>query len=159
MTDRIRPCLWFERDAEPAAAFYVSLLPNSRITQVARTPEGGRGTPGSVLMVAFELDGRPFQALNGGVDFPFSEAVSLSVACPDQAEIDRLWAALAEGGTPQRCGWIKDRWGLPWQIVPEEMGALMSAQDPAAAARVMAALTPMVKIDLEALRRAHAGGS
>jgi predicted 3-demethylubiquinone-9 3-methyltransferase (glyoxalase superfamily) len=156
MTDRVTPCLWFDANAEEAVDFYVSLIPNSRVVSIARYTESGPGKPGSVLLIVFELDGRRYQALNGGADFPFSEAVSLSVACDSQAEIDRIWDRLAEGGTPQQCGWIKDRFGLPWQVVPSRIEEWITG-DPAAADRVMQAVLGMVKLDIPTLERAHAG--
>lgn len=157
MTGRVTPCLWFNDNAEEAVAFYVSLIPNSRVVSVARHTEAtGRGKEGTVLLIVFELDGRAYQALNGGVDFPFSEAVSLSVACDTQEEIDRIWAQLAEGGKEVQCGWIKDRYGLPWQVVPSQCEAWLTG-DPAAAARMMRALMGMVKLDLATLERAYRG--
>ena len=152
----ITPCLWFNANAEEAVDFYVSILPNSRIIQTARYGEAGPGKPGTVLMIVFELDGRRFQALNGGVDFPFSEAVSLVATCETQAEIDRLWQRLGDGGTPQQCGWIKDRFGMPWQVVPAAMDRLMGG-DPERANRVMQALLGMIKLDLATLEKAYAG--
>jgi predicted 3-demethylubiquinone-9 3-methyltransferase (glyoxalase superfamily) len=156
MTDKIIPCLWFNDTAEEAIDFYVDVFPDSRITKVHSYGEAGPGKPGSVMMIWFELGGRSFSALNGGVDFPFSEAVSLVYPCAGQAEIDRVWDRLADGGTPQQCGWIKDRYGLPWQIVPSTLDELISG-DPAAANRVMTAIFGMVKLDLPTLERAHAG--
>jgi predicted 3-demethylubiquinone-9 3-methyltransferase (glyoxalase superfamily) len=118
---KISPFLWFDTQAEAAANFYVSLFPNSRVTKVTRYPSGGPGAPGDVLTVAFELDGQPYTALNGGPNFKFNEAVSFVIDCKDQAEIDRYWDLLiAEGGEPGQCGWCKDRFGLSWQVVPEE---------------------------------------
>lgn len=155
MTDRVTPCLWFNDNVEEAIGFYIDVFPDSRVTEVHRYGEAGPGRPGSAMMIWFELGGRRFAALNGGVDFPFSEAVSLVYACDGQDEIDRVWERLSEGGTPQMCGWIKDRFGLPWQIVPAALERLMSG-DPAATGRVMTALLGMVKLDLPALERAHA---
>lgn len=152
--NEVTPCLWFNDNAEAAVGFWVSLLPGSRILSTSRYGEAGPGKPGAVMMMVFELGGRRFWALNGGVDFPFSEAVSLVAPCEDQAEIDRLWGALGEGGVPQQCGWIKDRFGMPWQIVPASMERLMSADDPARANRVLSALLKMVKLDIAALEAA-----
>ena len=148
---KVKTCLWFDADAEEAAAFYTSLFERSRITAVSRQP-GGRA-----LMVEFELDGVGFQALNGGPHYRLTEACSLSVACDSQAEIDRLWDALSAGGTIEQCGWLKDRYGLSWQIVPTALGELMTDPDRARARRVMEAMLQMKKLDISALRRAHAG--
>ena len=156
MTDRVFPCLWFDGDAEEAVTFYVSLVPDSRIVSVSRYGEAGPGEPGSVLTMVFELAGRRYMALNGGTDFPFSEAVSLVVQCDTQDEIDRIWGRLGEGGTPQMCGWIRDRFGMPWQVVPSQIGLWMSG-DPAAAGRVMRAVLGMVKLDIPTLERAFEG--
>ena len=158
MTDRVSPCLWFKDNAEEAVNFYVSLLPNSRVVSVSRYGEAGPGRAGDVLMIGFELAGRSYLALNGGADFPFSEAVSLVVSCDTQAEIDRLWDRIGEGGNPQMCGWIKDRFGLPWQVVPSQIGRWMDG-DPTAADRVMKAVLGMVKLDIPTLERAYAGES
>ena len=145
----VTPCLWFNGNAKEAVSFYVSLIPNSRVVEVSRHD-------GKPLMIAFELDGARYRALNGPMDFPFSEAVSLIVTCDTQAELDRIWDTLGEGGKPQMCGWIKDRYGLPWQVVPSQIGRWMSG-DPAAAGRVMQALMAMVKLDIPTLERAYAG--
>jgi len=156
---RITPCLWFDGNAEEAARFYVSLLPDSRIDRVGRAPASyPGGEEGAVLLVDFTLAGQTFQALNGGPNFRFTEAISFSVSCADQAEVDRLWSALtAGGGAPIQCGWLKDRYGLSWQIVPEALPRLMSNSDPAQAARVFKAMMQMVKLDVAQLERAHAG--
>jgi len=160
---RISPCLWFDKQAEEAANFYVSVFDRSRITKIARYGTEGReihgGTPGSVLTVEFELEGQPFTALNGGPQFRFNEAVSLQVFCETQAEIDRFWIALSEGGPKeaQQCGWLKDRFGLSWQIVPAVLPALMADADTVKAGRVMRALLQMKKLDIAALRKAHTG--
>jgi predicted 3-demethylubiquinone-9 3-methyltransferase (glyoxalase superfamily) len=156
MTDRVTPCLWFNDNAEEAVGFYVSLLPGSRIVAVSRYGETGPGKPGAAMMIDFELAGRSYMALNGGVDFPFSEAVSLVVSCDTQAEIDRLWERIGDGGAPQMCGWIKDRFGMPWQVVPSQLGH-WTGGDPAAADRVMKALLGMVKLDIPTLERAFVG--
>ncbi|MFE2107197.1 VOC family protein [Kitasatospora sp. NPDC059463] len=155
---QITPCLWYDDQAEEAARYYTSVLPNSRITDVTRYTEAGPGTPGSVVTVAFELDGRPFVALNGGPVFPFTEAVSLQVQCDDQAEVDRLWTALLEGGGQEsRCGWLKDRWGLSWQVTPRILIDLVSGPDRDKAARVTRAMLSMSRIDIRQLLDAAEG--
>jgi len=155
---RIVPCLWFDTQAEDAANFYVSVFKNSKITSVARYPKAGQEThrqrPGSVMTVAFELDGQKFVALNGGPQFTFSPATSFVVNCETQAEVDEFWAKLSDGGTTQGCGWLTDKFGLTWQIIPTILPELLTHQDPAKASRVMKAMMQMVKIDIEALRRA-----
>ena len=156
MTERVTPCLWFNDNAEEAVNFYVSLLPDSRIVSVSRYGEAMPGKVGKVALITFDLAGRRYWALNGGLDFPFSEAVSLVVACDTQAEIDRLWERLGEGGSPQACGWIKDRFGMPGQVMPAAMERWLGGE-PAAADRVMKAVFGMVKLDIATLERAHAG--
>ena len=156
MSGSVFPCLWFEREAEEAVAFYVSLFPGSHIISTVRQGEAGPGAPGEVLTVSFELDGRRFLAVNGGADFPFTEAVSMVAECDDQAGIDHLWERLGEGGTPLQCGWIKDGYGLHWQVVPRRLGEMMTGE-PDRAERVMAAVLGMVKLDLAALERAWEG--
>ena len=155
---RITPFLWFNDDAGQAAEFYVSLFENARILHVARYGEAGPGPAGSAMVVTFELDGQRLMALNGGPDFRFTEAVSLFVDCEDQAEVDRLWAALTAGGQEQQCGWLKDRFGLSWQIVPRALMEMLGDAEPARAQRVTEAMLKMVKIDVEGLRRAYEGG-
>jgi predicted 3-demethylubiquinone-9 3-methyltransferase (glyoxalase superfamily) len=158
-------CLWFDTQAEDAAKLYTSIFPNSRIRSVTRhdaaTPEtgpGGASTPGAVFLVDFELDGLHVQALNAGPQFPFTEAASIVVDCDDQGQIDRYWDALtADGGEPVACGWLKDRYGLSWQIVPKRMGELMESPDREAAGRVFAAMMKMVKLDVAGLEAAFAG--
>lgn len=160
---RITPFLWFDEQAEEAARFYTGIFPNSRITAISRYGDEGQEVhhrpPGSVMVVAFELDGQAFSALNGGPVFTFNEAVSLQVSCESQEEIDHYWNALSAGGDPkaQQCGWLKDRYGLSWQIVPRSMGELLQGPDSAGAKRAMAAMLGMRKLDLGALRRAYAG--
>ena len=156
---RITPCLWFDGKAEEAAQFYVSLLPDSHIDGVLRSPAGNPSTPaGAVLTVDFTLAGQKFQGLNGGPDFTFNEAVSFQIDCEDQAEVDRLWNALSEnGGEPGPCGWIKDRFGLSWQIVPRALGRMLSDPDTEAAGRAMQAMLKMGKIDVAELERAFRG--
>lgn len=154
---RISPFLWFDTRAEEAVELYVSVIPNSRITEMVRWSEAGPGPAGSVMTVAFELDGRPFVALNGGPPLAFGEAVSFVVSCDDQAEVDRIWAALTDGGQAGRCGWLKDRYGLSWQVVPAAAIALFKEPDPVKARRVFEAMMTMGKLDLAALQQAHAG--
>jgi predicted 3-demethylubiquinone-9 3-methyltransferase (glyoxalase superfamily) len=154
---RIVPFLWFDTQAEEAAQFYAGIFPNSRIVKVARYGESGPGPAGSVLTVDFELDGQPMIALNGGPRFTFTEAVSLSVECKDQEEVDWYWERLTEGGQEEPCGWLKDRYGLSWQVNPTILGELMSDPDAGKANRVMEAMLQMKKIDIAALERAYAG--
>lgn len=153
----ITPCLWFDGRAEEAAQFYVSLFPDSRIDSVSRAPADNPSTAeGAVLLVQFTLEGRPFTALNGGPAFPFTEAVSLQVDCADQAETDRYWEALVEGGGEHSmCGWLKDRFGLSWQVIPRAMEAYLGGPDPDGARRAMEALLQMRKLDVDAMRRAY----
>ena len=157
--DKISTCLWFDGDAEEAARFYTSLFPNSTIGSIDTSPsDTPSGPEGSVLTVAFTLGGRSFIALNGGPEFPFTEAISLSIDCDDQAEVDRLWdALLADGGEPSVCGWLKDRFGLSWQVVPRQMNEMFKSTDRAAARRAMEAMLKMVKIDVAEIERAYAG--
>jgi predicted 3-demethylubiquinone-9 3-methyltransferase (glyoxalase superfamily) len=156
---KIVPCLWFDDNAEEAANFYVSLFPNSRVINIARySEEASRaaGRPeGSVMTVEFTLDGQEFLGLNGGPVFKFTEAVSFMIQCDSQEEIDRYWSKLSEGGQEVECGWVKDRYGLSWQVVPSRLGEWM--RDPAAAARVMSAVLTMKKLDLGTLERAARG--
>ena len=156
---KIIPCLWFDRQAEEAANFYVSVLPNSRIDAVIRAPgDYPSGKEGDVLMVEFTLAGQRFQAMNGGPQFPHTEAISLSISCKDAAEVDHYWAELtADGGEESQCGWLKDRFGVSWQVVPEGLGALIADPDPARAGRAMQALMGMTKLDLAAMRAAADG--
>ena len=151
---KISPCLWFKDQAEEAARFYVSLLPGSHIDHVQKDV---RDEDGSVLVVEFTLAGQSYQALNGGMHIEYNNALSLSVTCEDQAEVDRLWDALGDGGTPHACGWIKDRYGVPWQIVPSVLPKMLADSDPARARRVMQAMLGMVKIDIVALEAAYEG--
>lgn len=155
MNAKIRPCLWFDGDAEEAANYYVSLLPNSRIENVATAPADNPSTPeGDVLMVEFSLAGQAFLGLNGGPQHRFTEAVSFQIDCEDQAEVDRLWDALSDGGEEVACGWLKDRWGLSWQIVPKRLPELLGHEDPAVARRAMQAMMTMVKINIAELESA-----
>jgi len=157
--EKIVPCLWYDHDAEEAANFYVGLLPDSRVDAIHRSPADNLSGPaGAVLLVEFTLAGRPYQGLNGGPIFSFTEAVSFVIHCADQAEVDRLWDALiANGGKASQCGWLKDRWGLSWQIVPVALGRMMSSPDKAASKRAMEAMLKMQKLDIAALERAFAG--
>jgi predicted 3-demethylubiquinone-9 3-methyltransferase (glyoxalase superfamily) len=156
MTDKITPCLWFDGEAEEAAGFYVSLLSGSRIDKVVHSPaDYPSGKAGDVLMVEFTLAGQPYLAMNGGPEFKFNEAVSFIVNCDDQAEVDGLWEALtSDGGQPVACGWLKDRFGLSWQITPRRLMELMKDPDRAKAKRVMEAMMTMVKLDIAALETA-----
>lgn len=160
IAQRISPCLWFDDQAEEAARFYTSIFGNSRITRITRYGEAGREfhgkPPGSVMTVEFELDGQAFTALNGGPMFRFTEAISLQVFCSDQKELDYFWDSLSAGGdeAAQQCGWLKDRFGLSWQIVPAELPDLIAEGDSARGQRVMQALLPMKKLDIAVLRRA-----
>jgi predicted 3-demethylubiquinone-9 3-methyltransferase (glyoxalase superfamily) len=162
---RITPFLWFDNEALEAAEFYVSVFPDSRITSISRYPDAGQeihgGAAGSVMTVAFELDGQPFTALNGGPVFAFNESVSFVVACADQAQVDHYWDRLSEGGDPaaQQCGWLKDRFGLSWQVVPQALGRLMGGGDAAQSARVTGAFLNMKKLDIAELERAAADRS
>ncbi|MDZ4817689.1 MAG: VOC family protein [Planctomycetota bacterium] len=151
---KITPFLWFDSQAEEAAKFYTSIFPNSKITHVARYPEGGPAPAGSVMTVAFELQGEKFTALNGGPIFKFTEAISLVVHCETQQEIDHYWERLtADGGQPVQCGWLKDKYGLSWQIVPANIGELMTGS-PEKSGRVMAAMMQMIKLDIATLQNA-----
>ena len=154
---QIIPNLWFDTEAEQAAEFYVSVFPGSRILRVARYPEGAPGPAGTVMTVEFELFGQSFVGINGGPQFPFSEAVSFQVPCADQAEVDHYWEVLSEGGETGPCGWLKDRYGLSWQVVPEGMDEVFSDPDPERAQRAVQAMLQMGKLDVEALRRAADG--
>jgi len=155
---RITPMLWFDHQAEEAARFYTSIFRNSKIGAVSRYGDSGPGPKGSVMVVAFELDGQPFTALNGGPMFKFTEAISLVVNCADQKEVDHYWDRLTEGGAPVQCGWLKDKYGLSWQIVPSVLSELMSGPDSARSQRVMAALMLMVKLDIGQLQQAYEQG-
>jgi predicted 3-demethylubiquinone-9 3-methyltransferase (glyoxalase superfamily) len=158
---KVTPCLWFASEAEEAANFYVSLLPDSRIETVQRnTVDSPGGKAGTVLVVEFTLGGQRFMALNGGMRMDYTHAVSFKIDCADQAEVDRLWdALLSGGGEANRCGWLKDRYGLSWQIVPSALPKYLGGPDRAGAARAMQAMLKMVKLDVEGLRRAYEGQS
>jgi predicted 3-demethylubiquinone-9 3-methyltransferase (glyoxalase superfamily) len=151
-------CLWFDDNAEEAVDFYTAIFPASRILAVTRYGESVPDKAGAVLTIEFELDGRTFLALNGGPQFTFNEAASIVVKCDSQAEIDETWdRLLAGGGTPVKCGWLKDRFGLFWQVVPREIGKLLAGGDAESADRVFQALMPMVKLDVAALQAAYHG--
>ena len=157
---KIKPCLWFDGKAQEAAEFYVSLLPDSRIDRVMPySVETPGGKPGDVMLVEFTLAGESYMALNGGPYFQFTPAISLFVNCADQAEVDRLWDALSVGGSPIQCGWITDRYGVSWQIVPEALGIMTKDKDQAKVRRVMEAMQQMVKLDVGALEAAYRGAS
>jgi predicted 3-demethylubiquinone-9 3-methyltransferase (glyoxalase superfamily) len=158
---KITPCLWFDGEGEEAARFYTSLLPDSRIDRVMRSPADNPSTPeGAVLTVEFTLAGQQFMALNGGPQFPFTEAISFTIDCEDQAEVDRLWDALTrDGGEPSQCGWLKDKFGVSWQIVPRGAMELFTGKDKDGARRAMQAMLEMTKLDIAALRRAYEGSS
>jgi predicted 3-demethylubiquinone-9 3-methyltransferase (glyoxalase superfamily) len=151
---KITPFLWFDTQAEEAASFYVSLFDNARIVSVSRYGEGGPGPAGSAMTVTFELEGQRFIALNGGPHFTFTEAISFSIDVKTQDEVDRLWDALAAGGKEQQCGWVKDRFGLSWQITPTILGQLLGDPDRLRAKRAMEAMLTMKKIDIARLLQA-----
>jgi predicted 3-demethylubiquinone-9 3-methyltransferase (glyoxalase superfamily) len=154
----ITPFLWFDTRAEDAATLYVSVFPNSRICDVTRYGAAGPGPEGQAMTVVFELDGQRMTALNGGPHFQFSEAISFVVPCETQGEIDAYWDKLtANGGAPGQCGWLKDRFGLSWQIVPKALAELVGDRDPAKARRATEAMLKMTKLDIAGLRQAHAG--
>jgi predicted 3-demethylubiquinone-9 3-methyltransferase (glyoxalase superfamily) len=154
---KITPFLWFDSQAEEAARFYVSLFEDSAVTQVVRYGPAGPGPEGSVMTVAFRLAGQAFVALNAGPKFHFTEAISFVINCHSQAEIDAFWAGLSDGGSPGHCGWLKDRYGLSWQVVQAELPELLHGPDAGSTARVMQAMSAMGKIDIETLRQACAG--
>jgi predicted 3-demethylubiquinone-9 3-methyltransferase (glyoxalase superfamily) len=158
---KISPCLWFNGEAEDAAKFYVSLLPDSRIDRVQKNPvDGPAGKAGMVLVVQFTLAGQEYMALNGGMRFEYTPAISFKVDCADQTEVDHLWDALSSnGGSTQQCGWVRDRYGVSWQIVPTVLPQLLGGSDPAGAQRAMQAMLKMTKLDIAELRRAYEGRS
>jgi predicted 3-demethylubiquinone-9 3-methyltransferase (glyoxalase superfamily) len=163
-TQRISPCLWFADQADEAARFYTGIFPNSRITATTRYGEAGEEihhqAPGTVMTVAFELDGHAFTALNGGPAFTFNEAISLQVSCATQEEIDHYWEKLSAGGDPkaQQCGWLKDRYGVSWQVIPDFLDEIFADAGSAGARRAMEAMLRMKKFDVAELRRAAEGG-
>jgi predicted 3-demethylubiquinone-9 3-methyltransferase (glyoxalase superfamily) len=152
---KITPFLWFDSQAEEAANFYVSLFKDSKIKSISRCGDAGPGPKGSVLIVSFQLEGQDFTALNGGPHFKFTPAISLYVDCESQAEVDQFWEKLSEGGRKDRCGWLQDKWGLSWQIIPKALQQLMSDPDPKRSANVMKAMLQMDKIDIKKLQEAH----
>lgn len=154
---RIVPFLWFDANAEEAAKFYVSIFKNSKIVNTSRYGEAGPGPRGSVMLVTFELDGQELMALNGGPQFKFTEAISLFVNCKNQDEVDHYWGKLSAGGHEVQCGWLKDRFGLSWQVVPTILGELLADKDPHKRERVMKAMLQMKKIDIAGLKRAAEG--
>jgi predicted 3-demethylubiquinone-9 3-methyltransferase (glyoxalase superfamily) len=156
-TTRITPFLWFDSQAEEAAKFYTAIFPNSKIGKVVRNSEAAPGPTGGVLTVEFWLDGQPFTALNGGPTFQFTEAVSFVVHCETQKEVDYYWEELLAGGTPSQCGWLKDRFGLSWQIVPNVLPELLGSKDAKKAQRATEAMMKMVKLDIETLQQAYDG--
>jgi predicted 3-demethylubiquinone-9 3-methyltransferase (glyoxalase superfamily) len=153
---QLTPCLWFDTEGEDAAELYTSVFPNSKIVDVARYGSAGPRDEGTVMTVTFELDGQQFLALNGGPDFTFNEAVSFQIFCRDQAEVDHYWKKLGEGGEHGPCGWLKDRFGLSWQVVPTRLTELLTDSDREKAQRVMAAMLQMGKIEIDELEQAAA---
>jgi len=153
--EKIKPFLWFDSEAEEAAKFYVSIFKKSKITSVSRYGEAGPGPKGTVMTATFELEGQEFMALNGGPQFRFSEAISFLVDCETQEEVDELWEKLSEGGEKGPCGWLKDKYGLSWQIIPTALGQMLQDKDLRKSQNVMKAMLQMTKIDIEALKRAY----
>ena len=154
---KVTPFLWFDDNAEEAVNFYVSIFENAKVLNMARYGDGGPGPKGMVMTAEFELDGQRFIALNGGPQFRFTEAISFVINCETQQEVDHYWERLSEGGEESRCGWVKDKFGLWWQVVPTILGKLIADKDPAKAGRVMQAMLQMSKIDIEPLQRAYEG--
>ena len=154
---KIRPCLWFDTEGEAAAEFYTSIFPNSKIVEVTRYGSAGPRAEGTVMTITFELDGQQFIALNGGPIFKFTEAISLVVNCQTQAEVDHFWTKLSAGGEEVQCGWLKDKFGVSWQVIPSALMEMIQDKDAAKSQRVMAAMLEMKKIEVEPLRRAYAG--
>ena len=152
---KITPFLWFDDKAEEAMNFYVSIFKNSKVVSISRYGEGGRGPKGTVMSATFQLEGQQFMALNGGPHFNFSTAISVFVNCETQEEVDELWEKLSEGGQKERCGWLKDKYGVSWQIIPSVLGKLLNDPDPEKSKRVMQAMLQMNKIDIEKLKEAH----
>jgi predicted 3-demethylubiquinone-9 3-methyltransferase (glyoxalase superfamily) len=155
---KITPFLWFDNNAEEAMNFYVSIFKNSKIVSVSRYGEGGPGPAGSVMTGTFQLEGQEFMALNGGPHFKFTEAISLFVSCETQEEVDELWEKLSEGGQESRCGWLKDKFGLSWQIIPKALGMMLQDKDREKSKRVMNAMLQMDKIDIKRLKQAYEQG-
>jgi predicted 3-demethylubiquinone-9 3-methyltransferase (glyoxalase superfamily) len=157
MPEKITPNLWFDTEAEEAAEFYTSLFDNSRIVRVTRYTEGAPRPAGTVMTVEWELDGQRFVGINGGPNFKFSEAVSFAISCEDQDEVDYFWEKLTDGGEESQCGWLKDRFGLSWQVIPKGLDEVFAGDDPERARRAMQAMLKMRKLDIEELRRAADG--
>jgi predicted 3-demethylubiquinone-9 3-methyltransferase (glyoxalase superfamily) len=155
---KITPFLWFDNQAEEAMNHYVSIFKNSRVGKITRYGDAGPGPTGSVMVASFELEGQPFTVLNGGPQFKFTEAVSFVVNCETQDEVDELWERLSAGGAEGQCGWLKDKFGLSWQIIPAALVELISDSDPEKSRRVTEAMLQMTRIDIAKLRQAHAGG-
>ena len=153
----IVPCLWFDTEGEAAARFYTSVFPNSRIGEVSRYGSAGPRSEGTVMTVSFELDGQQFVALNGGPEFKFTEAISFLVNCETQEEVDELWEKLSEGGEKGPCGWLRDKYGVSWQVTPIVLEQMLRDPDPEKSQRVMKAMMEMGKIEIEPLRRAYEG--
>ncbi|EFL28550.1 MULTISPECIES: VOC family protein [Streptomyces] len=157
-SDGFTTCLWFDGQAEEAAQHYVSIFKDGKLGRTVRYSEAGPGTPGSVLTVDFEVNGQKFVGLNGGPEFTFNEAISFQIHCADQEEVDYYWNRLLEGGGQEiQCGWVKDKFGVSWQVVPEVLLEMIADSDPAKAKRAMDAMMPMVKLDIAALQKAYAG--
>ena len=152
---KITPFLWFDNQAEEAMNFYLSIFKNSKVLNVARYGEGGPAPAGQLMSATFELDGQPFMALNAGPQFHFTEAISFYVSCETQQEVDELWTNLSAGGEEGRCGWLKDKFGLSWQIIPNALGEMLGDKDPRKARRTMEAMLQMDKIDIAVLKRAY----
>jgi len=152
---KIIPFLWFDNKAEEAVNFYVSIFKNSKIVNMSRWGDGGPGPKGAVMSVTFELNGQEFMALNGGPTFKFSPAISFFVKCETQQDVDDYWEKLSAGGTKERCGWLKDKYGVSWQIIPNALGKFLQEKDPAKSKRVMNAMMQMDKIDIQGLQRAY----
>ena len=156
ITQKITPFLWFDNKAEEAANFYVSIFKNSKIVNIARYGEAGPGPKGTVMVIEFQLEGQEFAALNGGPPFKFTEAISFVVNCETQEEVDEYWKKLSAGGEESRCGWLKDKFGLSWQVVPRVLNEMLQDKDPEKSQRVMKAMLQMDKIDIAALQKAYA---
>ncbi len=154
---KIRPCLWFDGKAEEAANFYVSIFKNSKILNLGRYGDAGPGPKGTVMVATFQIEGQQFMALNGGPQYTISPAISFFVDCETQAEVDELWEKLTAGGSEVQCGWLTDKFGVSWQIIPRTLMELMQDKDPVKSQRVFKAMMGMIKIDIEALRRAYRG--
>lgn len=154
---KITPFLWYDNSAEEAMNYYTSIFKNSKVLSVTRYSEGGPGVPGTVMTATFQLEGQEFMALNGGPHFKFTEAISLFVNCETQQEVDELWEKLSEGGERSRCGWLKDKYGLSWQVIPSVLGEMLQDKDPQKSKRVMEAMLQMDKFDIKTLEEAYDG--